>query len=506
MRRDNVCGNRVSWEERTCHLSPPSLYPDVPHLPAVLVAALGPDFLPMTPWAVHRGYHRLDATIRSTGQRVRLRAARCTMHSTQAFALAREIAVLRCLALQPSAEPLLAAGRTGGWVFVVTPCCTAGSLSARMTAGAPLTVETALTYVIAIADLLHFSHSLGIVHGAISAEAICVHGDGVVLTGFDSAQFVATDSRGAAAVWRDVKALATVLATVLGGDGELSDGVAAVAAQSREGAFITAIDFAQALCEARDTLTCGHPEVSAREAGTASERVAPLGDVAERSLRVLHALLDQAEIADLPPEPEDPLVQRCWRCAEERVAAGDARLIALRCRWNLLAERDPVRALSAARAAPDAADVLPYRARALAAMGRAGEARTLATRVWFQGPPLDAAAVRSLTIAFVLTRAFALVSRVSDAEGALGAVVDPVIAAAAKLAAAGGIATPLSEVSRWEALRAIEAALDRRSVWTAQLLVDPRWDALRGDQRFAELALRSRAQWANDEGGIAQPG
>ena len=255
----------------------------------------------------------------------------------------------------------------------------------------------------------------------------------------------------------------------------------------------------------RDTLHVAEQEVTARDAGTESgDGIALLGDGAERSLRVLHALLDQAEIADLAPEPDDPLVQRCWSRAAAQVPSGDSRLVALRCRWNLLAERDPVGALSATRPAPDAADVLPYRARALAAMGRAGEARTLATRVWLQELALDASAVRSLTIAFVLTRAFDLVSLVSNAEPALGAG-DPVIAAAVELASVGGMTPPLSSMSRWQALRAIEAALERRSVWTAELLVDPRWDTLRGDQRFVELASRSQAKWTAADGGIAQP-
>lgn len=487
-----------------------SLHNHVPNtsvvLSDVLLTALGQDFSPTTPWMIRGGCHSLNATHRSTGQRVRLRAARRADHSASASALARETAVLRRLALQPSAEPVLATGSTGGWVFLATPCYGADSLAARVAAAGPLPVDDALTHTIAIADLLHFCHSMRIVHGAITADLIFLRDDAVVLTGFERAQFVATNSRGAGAVWRDVKALAEVLAMIhrCADTMEMPDGVAAAVAQARDGTVATAIDFAQLLCEARDVLHGAEQEVTGRDAGTEScGNIALLGDGAERSLRVLHALLDQAEIADLAPEPDDPLVQRCWRRAEEQVPSGDSRLVALRCRWNLLAGRDPVGALSATRVAPDAADVLPYRARALAAMGRAGEARTLATRVWLHGLTLDASAVRSLTIALVLTRAFDLVSLVSNAEPALGAC-DPVIAAAVELASAGGMTPPLSSMSRWQALRAIEAALERRSVWTAELLVDPRWDALRGDQRFVELASRSQAQWTTPGGSMVQ--
>ena len=220
----------------------------------------------------------------------------------------------------------------------------------------------------------------------------------------------------------------------------------------------------------------------------------PLSDGADRSLRVLHALLDRAEVADLAPEPDDPLVVHCWDRASAQVRVGDARLVALRCRWRLLADRDPVGALTASQQAPDAPAVMPYRARALAALGRAAEARTLAVRSWFDDVAMDLSGVRSLIVALLLTRAFDMASLVSVTEFAHG-VVDPVIIAAGETAVARGTARRLTPAAQTRTLRAIASALERRVPWTAELLVDPRWDGLRADHRFAALIARSKSSW-----------
>ena len=171
-----------------------------------------------------------------------------------------------------------------------------------------------------------------------------------------------------------------------------------------------------------------------------------------------------------------------WRCD----AAGGC--------WRLLAERDPVGALRASQQAPHASAVLPYRARALAALGRAAEARTLAVRSWFDEVALDLSGVRSLVIALLLTRAFEMASLVSVSEFADG-VVDPVILGVGQAAVARGVAPRLTPAAQTRTLHAIGAALDRRVPWTAELLVDPRWDALRADHRFAVLLARSKAAW-----------
>jgi hypothetical protein len=186
-------------------------------------------------------------------------------------------------------------------------------------------------------------------------------------------------------------------------------------------------------------------------------------------------------------------VQRCWSRADEHVPARDARLVALRCRWRLLAERDPVGALSASRLAMDAREVLPYRARALATLGRAAEARAVAVRAWFDDVTLDLAALRSLMMALLLTRAFDLATLVGVTEGMDGAG-DPVIAAAGQIAASRG-GRPLAPAAQGRALRAIAAAIDQRAAWTSELMVDPRWDSLRADARFSALLARSKATW-----------
>ncbi|MCC7053299.1 MAG: hypothetical protein IT355_08515 [Gemmatimonadaceae bacterium] len=464
-----------------------------------------------TAWVGSGGRLVAHARDQETGDAVTVTAVCCAADGMVTAGLAREIGVMECLAHQPAMLPLLATGRAAGWLYMVCPHL-APSLADHLACTGPIGEPLALDHAIATADLLHLAHGLGIVHRALSSRCLYPAGAGVLLGGFDAAARVGTDGAAALATAADVRALAATVHEMLTGhpwhrDAVLPAEVSAELAQVLHRAlhrdahqrFPTAIAFAQALCGVRDTLLAGAGEVTARgderDVADAPLQELPLSDGAARSLRVLHAMLDRAEIADLPPDPGDPLVQRCWTRADAQVPARDARLVALRCRWRLLAERDPVGALSVSLAAAQARQVLPYRARALAALGRAAEARTLAVRSWFDDMALDLPALRSVMVALLLTRAFDMATLVSVAEGA-DDLADPVIAAARQVAVARG-GRSFTPAAQGRAIRAIATALERGVPWTAELLVDPRWDALRTDVRFGALLARSKAAWTS---------
>ncbi len=458
-------------------------------------------------WTMSGGRLVTRATDMENGESVRISAVFCATDGMATAQLAREIGALEYLAHQPTVVPLLASGRAAGWLYLVTPW-REPSMRAVVAHSGPLPVFDAVQHAIAVADLLHFAHSLGLAHGAVSAETLYVADGQIQLGGFATVTRAHADSERARTAARDVLGLAAALFELVTGTpwragqrcpdtipAELSFLLHRALGASKDARFASAIAFAQALCAWREAAIFDGMEVGARDAmleGELSEL--PLSDGADRSLRVLHALLDRAEVADLPPDPDDPLVMQCWQRASAQVGARDARLVALRCRWRLLAERDPVGALSASQAAPNAAVVLPYRARALAALGRAAEARTLAVRSWFDDVALDLSGLRSLIIALLLTRAFEMASLVSVAECAQG-VDDPVIVAAGQTAVARGMVRRLTPSARTRTLRAIASAIERRVPWTAELLVDPRWDTLRDDDRFAVLLARSKASW-----------
>ncbi len=445
----------------------------------------------------------------SSGASVCIAAVECAADGMATASLAREIGALESLAHQSAVLPLLDSGRAAGWLYMVTPWIEV-SLADAIQRDGKMPVESAVANAIAIADLLHFAHSIGIVHGSISAASIAFIDQQPVLGGFQRTGRVLDDAAGRRAVSADVFALACTLFESLTGTpwrvgspmpGEIPDELTLLLHRAlggnQEARFSSAIAFAQAVCGVRDNALVAEDEVTARDAFDLEllEEL-PLSEGADRSLRVLHALLDRAEVADHAPEPDDPLVQRCWERAEQQVAHDDARLVALQCRWRLLADRDPIGALGVTHHAPYAAAVLPYRARALAALGRAAEARSLAVRAWFDDVAMDLSALRSLTMALLLTRAFDLASLVSVAERAKG-VVDPVILAAGQVAVAHGTAKSLSPAAQSRALRAIAAAIEQRAPWTVELLVDPRWDGLRSDHRFSVLVGRTQAAWTS---------
>ena len=458
-------------------------------------------------WAAAGGRVVAQARDRATGESVCISAVFCDDDGMATARMAREIGVLETLTHQPAVVPLLGSGRVDGWLYMVTPWREM-SLREHLVRVGPLDVEVALEHAIAVADLLHLTHSLGLTHGAVSADALFVEGGQVQLGAWTSASRIRTENDRPRAATRDVFGLGNALYELLSGtkwapNSRMPDQLPDVLTQflhralgpDRDARYATAIAFAQALCIVREALSDDARAVSGRDA--TSELLVeelPLSDGVERSLRVLHALLDRAEVADQAPERDDPLVVECWHRADAQVASDDARLVALRCRWQLLAERDPVGALHASQQAPHAAAVLPYRARALAALGRASEARTVAVRSWFDDVALDLSGVRSLVIALLLTRAFEMASLVSVSEFAAG-VTDPVILAAGQSAVARGTVPRLTPAAQTRTLRAISSALDRRVPWTAELLVDPRWDALRADHRFAVLLARSKAAW-----------
>lgn len=458
-------------------------------------------------WAAVGGRMVAQARDRATGESVCISAVFCEDDGMATARLAREIGVLERLSHQPAVVPLLASGRVDGWLFMVTPW-REPSIREHVARVGPLDIDAALAHAIAVADLLHLAHGLGLVHGAVSADALFSEGGQVQLGTWTFASRIRTERERPRAAARDVFGLAGAVFELLSGTkwapnsrmpAQLPDVLTQFLHRAlgpdRDARFATAIAFAQAIGVVREALADDARAVSGRDAisGMLPDEL-PLSDGVERSLRVLHALLDRAEVADQAPERDDPLVVECWHRADAQVAPDDARLVALRCRWQLLAERDPVGALYASQQAPHAAAVLPYRARALAALGRASEARTVAVRSWFDDVALDLSGVRSLVIALLLTRAFEMASLVSVSEFAAG-VTDPVILAAGQSAVARGAVPRLTPAAQTRTLRAISAALDRRVPWTAELLVDPRWDALRADHRFAVLLARSKAAW-----------
>lgn len=485
------------------------------HLSLVaLQTALAPDFHVAEGWRVAGARHIARATARRSGVLAEILAVRCDADGMATASLAREVGILECVAYQLAAMPLLASGRAHGWLYAIVPELST-TLSDLVTREGALPAAEMVPPVIAIANLLHFCHSQGIAHGHVGTRQMFLHEGQVVLGGFAGATRVDVASpSGAACIARDVRALAAALAELVhgkralrgeAGDGCLDDpGLAGCLqhALDADGGFTTAIAFAQALCAVRDAMLASGAEVTGRDATAAADAataVPALSDGAERSLRVLHALLDRAEVLDVPPEPDDPLVQRCWARADAQVRADDARLVALRCRWQLLAALDPVGALSASQVAAGAAEVLPYRARALAVLGHAAQARSLAVRAWFDDVSMDLAALRSVTMALLLTRAFDLATLVTETEG-MPAQADPVIAAAEQVARERGAAPRLSPVAQRRTLRAIATAMDRRIPWTAELQSDPRWDALRTDRRFTALVARARTTWTSEAG------
>ena len=462
------------------------------------------------PWVADGPRIMTDAHDAVDRAAVTIEAVFCADDGMATAQMAREIGSLERLAHQPAVVRMLATGRAAGWLYIVTAGKAANSLRERIAHTGVLPTRHALDVTITIADLLHFAHGLGIAHGAVSTSTMVLDEDGVLLRGFAATTRITSDAD-VAPRSRDVFTLAGALFEMLTGQhwtvrtripelehDELRLVLHRALGANRDRRYTSAIAFAQALCAIRDHLAGSVGEVSARD-GMADDGIGvlPLSDGADRSLRVLHALLDRAEVAEHPPEPDDPLVQSCWGRASAHVPENDARLVALRCRWRLLADRDPVGALSAARHAPDAAAVVPYRARALAALGRAAEARTLAVRAWFDDVALDLAALRSLTVALLLTRAFEMAMLVSDAETAHG-VVDPVIAAAGQTSLAGRRTSRLTAAAQTQTLDAIATAIDRRVPWTAELMVDPRWDALRADRRFSALLANAKSAWTSE--------
>ncbi len=471
---------------------------------------LAQDWRFATGWRVAGARHVAGVTCRASGATAEVIAVQCDADGMATASLAREVGILECVAFQLAAVPLLASGRAHGWLYAIVPELST-TLSDRVGREGALPVEAMLPAVIAIANLLHFCHSQGIAHRGVTTRQMFMHEGQVVLGGFAGAtRFDPAGPAASALVTRDVRALAAALAELVqgcppGANARISDALhPALAfvldrALHDDAAYDTAIAFAQALCAVGDEVLDGAAEVSGRQAGDEDAVVvAPpvLSDGAERSLRVLHALLDRAEVHDVAPEPDDPLVQRSWARAWEHLRADDVRLVALRCRWQLLAALDPVGALTASQAAAGAAEVRPYRARALAVLGHAAQARALAVRAWFDDVSMDLAALRSVMMALLLTRAFELATLVNETEG-LPALDDPVIAAAGRVARVRGAASPLSPVAQLRALRAIASAMDRRVPWTAELQSDPRWDALRTDHRFTALVARARTTWTS---------
>jgi serine/threonine protein kinase len=113
------------------------------------------------------------ATDVENGEAVRISAVFCAADGMATAQLAREIGALEYLAYQPTVVPLLASGRAAGWLYLVTPW-REPSLRTVVAQNGPLPAPDAVQHAIAVADLLHFAHSLGLAHGAVSAETLYV--------------------------------------------------------------------------------------------------------------------------------------------------------------------------------------------------------------------------------------------------------------------------------------------------------------------------------------------
>lgn len=475
----------------------------------LLDLAIGDRWQPSGAWTEDGARHVRRAIDADRGDVVCVTAVHCGRDGMATASLAREIGALESLAHHPGVVPLLASGRAAGGLYMVTPWLEGRSVADRHDRHAPDAALQAIRHVLSAADLLHFAHSLGIVHGAITADALCIVDEHACLRNFHRCARVRTDAHGTRAAAADTMALAAVLVEMLSGatwaagrsmPEDLPDTLAGVLHRAlgpnRDARFLSPIALAEALHGVVER--GGHvvAEVSGRDADVdAAGDVSPIGEAAERSMRVLHALLDRAEVLELAPDEADPLVQRCWVRAEQDVAADDARLVALRCRWHLLADRDPVAAAEVSLPARHSPAVRPYRARALAALGQASEGRLLAVQAWFDDAALDLSALRSVSRALLLTRAFDLVSLV-DVAGCAQGGMDPVMADAARLSAARGDMPVPDEPARVRALDAIACAIEARVPWTAELLVDPRWDTLRSDPRFTALLARAKTTWS----------
>ena len=236
-----------------------------------------------------------DARDPSDDTAVTVQAVFCADDGMATAQMAREIRALERLAHQPAVVPLLATGRAAGWLYIVTAGHAGNSLRDRIARAGALPILPALDVTIAIADLLHFAHGIGIAHGAVSADTIVMAGCDARLCGFSATTQITGDAD-AAPRSRDVFTLAGALFEMLTGwrwtvraripeleYDELRLVLHRALGPNRELRYTSAIAFAQALCTIRDQQESGVGEVSGRDAMSdgAIEEV-PLSDGADR--------------------------------------------------------------------------------------------------------------------------------------------------------------------------------------------------------------------------------